>query len=385
MHFRIRVAALAIVLLRITATVEGGSLPFSQVNLVANLPGVAQTTDPNLQNPWGVSFSSGSPFWVSDNASGLATLYSVNAAGTVSTQGLVVTIPFAPGTGGPGNPTGQVNNTGAGNSAIFNGNNFLFVSEDGTISGWRGALGTMAEVLQTGSSANVYKGVAEASIGTNTYLYAANFRNGSIDVLKANSGEPNLTGNFTDPGIPSGFAPFNIQLLGGKLYVTYALQDAAKHDDMAGPGNGFVDVFDTNGNLISRVASHGALNSPWGLAIAPSSFGSLAGDLLVGNFGDGKINAYNLATNAFDGPLTSPNGQPIDIPGLWTLTIGNGASAGSLQNLYFTAGPNDEMDGIFGVIAAVPEPSSIVHGVLALILGSLACVRRRLRLATVRA
>ena len=179
---------------------------------------------------------------------------------------------------------------------------------------------------------------------------------------------PNLTGSFTDPGLPAGYAPFNIQNLGGKLYVTYALQGSGK-DEQAGPGLGFVSVLDTQGNFLGRVGSMGTLNAPWGLAIAPSSFGKFAGDLLVGNFGDGTINAFNLANDTFVGQLTGLDGKPLVIDGLWGLTPGNDGSAGSKNTIYFSAGPQDESNGLFGAItAAVPEPSSVV---LALIAGGI--------------
>jgi uncharacterized protein (TIGR03118 family) len=243
-------------------------------------------------------------------------------------------------------------------AGAFNGNAFLFGSEDGTISGWRGALGTSAETLQTGSSANVYKGIALGSAANNSYLYAANFRAGTIDILKGSAGAPDLTGHFVDPTLPSGFAPFNIRNLGGTLYVTYAMQDAAKHDDVAGLGNGFVDAYDLQGNFLRRIGSQGKLNSPWGIEIAPSSFGPLAGDLLVGNFGDGTINAFDLTGNTFIGQVSGRDGNPLSIDGLWGLSVGNGGGAGSSDKLYFTAGPDDESHGLFGLVASVPEVSS---------------------------
>ena len=187
---------------------------------------------------------------------------------------------------------------------------------------------------------------------------------GNIDILKGTAGSPDLAGKFTDPGIPNGYAPFNIQLLGGKIYVSYALQGSGK-DEQAGPGLGFVSVFDTQGTFIGRVASNGTLNAPWGLAIAPSSFGAFAGDLLVGNFGDGTINAFNLATDKFVGQLPGTDGKPLVIDGLWWLTPGNGTMAGSTDKLYFSAGPQDESNGLFGVITAVPEPSSLVLALIA--------------------
>ncbi len=328
---------------------------FNQTNLVTDNQAAnpAQITDPNLVNAWGISFSPTSPFWVSDNGAGVATLYNVNPnTNATSKLGLVVTIPPS----GTGTPTGQVFNANAG---AFNGDLFLFVSEDGTISGWRAALGTTAETLQAGSSDNVYKGTTEATINGFSYLYAANFRAGTIDVLKGTPGAPSLTSNFTDPNLPAGYAPFNIRHLGDKLYVTYALQDASKHDDVAGAGHGFVSVFDTQGNFLGRVGTGGTLNSPWGLAIAPGSFGEFGGDLLVGNFGDGRINAFDLSTNTLVDQLQAVGGGALSIDGLWGLTVGNDGNAGSSNKLYFSAGPNGEGDGLFGVITAVPEPATI--------------------------
>ena len=312
-------------------------------------------TDPHLVNAWGISSSATSPFWVSDNGTGLSTLYSVDPVTNVPTkQGLEVTIP------GDGSVTGQVFNGSAG----FNGDRFLFVSEDGTISGWHGALVTTAEILQLPSDA-VYKGAALVTVGGNAYLLAANFHSGNIDVLKGTPGSPDLAGKFTDPGLPANFAPFNIQLLGGKIYVAYAMQGAGK-DEQAGAGLGFVSVFDTQGNFQGRVASMGTLNAPWGLAIAPGSFGSFAGDLLVGNFGDGTINAFDLKTNAFVGQLTGPDGKVLSIDGLWGLTAGNGGSGGSKDSIYFSAGPGDESHGLFGVIYSIPEPSTVALGLIAI-------------------
>ncbi len=331
---------------------SAGAAGYAQTNLVSDLPG-ATLVDASLVNPWGLSASATSPFWVSDNGTGVVTIYSVDPATNVPAKtALTVTIP------GSGAVTGQVFNpvAGAGN---FNSDAFLFVSEDGTISGWRGALGTSAETLQTASPANVYKGVAYATIGTAAYLYAANFHNGTIDVLKGSATNPSLTGSFTDPALPSGYAPFNIQNLGGELYVSYAVQDAAGTGDVPGAGHGIVDKFDLNGNFIARLVSNGgALNSPWGLALAPANFGVLSGALLVGNFGDGKINAFNATTGAAVGPLRNSGGTPIVVQGLWGLRFGNGASGGGATNsLFFTAGiPGSgaiEDHGLFGVFTAV--------------------------------
>jgi uncharacterized protein (TIGR03118 family) len=326
--------------------------------------------DPDLINPWGVSSSPTGPLWISNNGMGVATIYSLSATNVPTKSGLRVTIP------GDGTLTGQVNTTG-GLLSPFNNDNFLFVNEDGTISGWRGALGTNAEVLKTADTANVYKGSAFANTGGHSYLYSANFRAGTIDVLKGDTTAPSLTGSFTDPNLTAGFAPFNIQNLGGKLYVTYALQDPTKHDDVPGMGNGFVNAFDLNGILLGRVATHGTLNSPWGLAIAPSAWGPLAGDLLVGNFGDGRINIFDPSNN-FLGQLNDTTGKPVSIDGLWALNVGNGGSGGNRGQIYFTAGPSDEMHGLFGVIS-IPEASPALLAVEAGAIGlGLWQARRRL-------
>jgi uncharacterized protein (TIGR03118 family) len=324
-------------------------------NLVTDDPSAhaAQVTDTNLVNPWGVAYSPTSPFWVANNGTGTSTLYSVNPATDVVTiVPLVVTIP------GAGNPTGMAFNAGSN----FGGDRFLFVSEDGTVSGWRPPLGTTAETLETPNPDDLYKGAATGAVGAFTYLYTTNFHEGEVEAEKGDPAAPDLPGNFTDPGLPSGYAPFGIANLGDLLYVTYAFQDPADPDEeLAGAGLGLVDVFDLNGNFISRFASNGPLNAPWGLAIAPASFGAFAGDLLVGNFGDGRINAYDLATHAFEGQLLDPLGAPITIDGLWALIPGNGGGAGSPTRIYFSAGPDEETHGLFGVIAAVPtvpEPAT---------------------------
>jgi uncharacterized protein (TIGR03118 family) len=333
------------------ASMSSRAVQVSQTNLVTDDQTVnaAQITDPGLVNAWGLSHSATSPFWVSSNGGGTSTVYHVDPATQVTSKlGLTVAIP------GTGAVTGQVFNTGG--ASQFNGDNFLFVSEDGTVSGWRGSLGTTAETLA--SVNGIYKGAAYSVIGGNGYLYAADFGRDSIDVFKGTPAATNLTGSFTDASLPSGYTPFNVQVLGGSLFVTYALREGTGGDETDGAGLGFVDQYDLQGNLIGRVASGGVLNAPWGLAIAPSSFGALAGSLLVGNFGDGRISAYNLATDSFLGQLNGVGGQPLAIDGLWALSVGNDGSAGSSQSLYFTAGPGGESHGLFGVLQAVPEPGS---------------------------
>lgn len=362
-------AALAAGIALALASMSSAAVEVSVTNLVTDDQGAnaAKITDPTLLNGWGISMSPTSPFWVSSNGGGVSEVYRVDPATQAVTKvPLTVTIP------GAGNPTGQVFNSGAG-AGQFNGNAFLFVSEDGTVSGWRGSLGTAAETLTTASSA-IYKGSALATIGGNTYLYAADFSGGGVAVLKGNPGAPALSGSFVDPSLPSGFAPFNVQALGGSLFVSYAEQTPGSGDETAGPGLGYVDRYDLQGNLLGRVASSGALNAPWGMAIAPTSFGALAGKLLVGNFGDGRISAYDLATDTFVGQLDGTDGHPLSIDGLWGLSIGNDGGAGSSQALYFSAGPGDESHGLFGVLVAVPEPPAA----MLLVLGLAGLMGRRL-------
>jgi uncharacterized protein (TIGR03118 family) len=307
--------------------------------------GAAAHVDTSLVNPWGISHSATSPFWVSNNGTNLSTLY--NTTGVK--QGLVVTI--------PGPPTGQVNNIGGANDFKVGGvkSNFIFATEDGTIAAR--ASGTTATTMHTTPGA-VYKGLAIGNNGSGVFLYAANFNSGKVDVFDNNFNPVSLSGSFNDAALPAGYAPFNVQTLNGKLYVTYALQDALKKDDVAGPGNGFVSVFDLNGNFLARVASGGTLNSPWGLDIAPAGFGSFANDLLVGNFGDGTINVFDPITNAFLGQLANAAGIPFMLDGLWALINGNGGNGGNPNRVYFTAGINGEQDGLFGSLQ-VPEPGSL--------------------------
>ena len=345
-------------LLSLAAVLAGLALPaaaatFAVTNLVTDdqVAHAAQITDPQLVNAWGLSNSASGPFWVSSNGFGASTLYSVNGATQVTSKlGLTVAIP------GAGNVTGQVFNGNA--ASAFGGNLFLFVSEDGTVSGWRPALGSTAETLAPASDANVYKGAAFATIAGSSYLYAANFRSGTIDVGKGDAAAPVLTGTFADATLPAGYAPFNVQNLAGSLYVAYAQQDADKKDEIAGAGLGIVDHFDLQGNLLGRVATGGTLDAPWGLAIAPASFGPWAGALLVGNFGDGRINAFDAGNDAFLGQVLGANGLPLAIDGLWALAPGNNGAAGSSQLLYFTAGPDGESHGLFGVLTPVPEPAT---------------------------
>jgi uncharacterized protein (TIGR03118 family) len=367
LDFRLAAAGLMLAVVFSTTAHAG----YMQTNLVSNVSGQAAFTDPNLVNPWGMAYSATSPFWVSDNGTGVSTLYD----GSGSKQALTVTIPSA-AAGGTARPTGQVFNGGAG----FNGDRFLFATEDGTIAGWRGALGTTAELVVNNTAAGAnYKGLAIGSNGAGTFIYAANFHTGNIDVYDSIFAPAFLPGAFTDPTLPAGYAPFNIQNLGGSLFVTYAQQDANAQDDVAGAGHGFVDVFDTSGNLQQRLISGGVLDSPWGVALAPADFGEFSNDLLVGNFGDGLINAFDPLTGALLGTLKDGKGNPILIDGLWALGFGNGAGAGLGNELFFTAGPNGETDGLFGKLSAVPEPSTILLlglGLVALNFTAIRCKKR---------
>jgi len=319
---------------------------YLQHNLVSDLPGLADFTDTNLINPWGISFSAASPFWITDNGTGLSTLY--NSTGAI--QSLVVTIPPPAGQSGPAAPSGTIANSVVGFTST-NGAaaHFLFDTEDGTISAWSSGPAAVLEVDLSSSNA-VFKGLAAGNHNGSNYIYATDFRNGQVDMFDTNY---SLVGSFTDATLPSGYAPFGIQNLGGQLYVTFALQDPAKHDDVAGPGDGYVDVFDTGGNLVEHFASRGALSSPWGIARAPLGFGPFSGDILIGNFGDGAINAYDPESGKRLGGLADTNGNPLQISGLWGIAFGNGKSGGSTHTLYFTSGPNGESDGLFGSLAAV--------------------------------
>jgi uncharacterized protein (TIGR03118 family) len=340
--------------------------------------------DPNLVNPWGTAESAGSPIWVADNGAGLSTLYSIGGSTPVSIASLVVSVP-APGDPlkATGAPTGAVfnpsaaaqqfkitgvdrNGVAASAAAIF-----MFATEDGTIVGWNpgvnpsgfdpsrtGTYGIVAvnnSATPTAADGAVYKGLAVATDAAGaTFLYATNFRAGTVEVYDASFHRVSLPASaFTDRHLPHGYAPFNIVVSGGRLFVTYAKQDRAKHDDVAGHGHGIVNIFDLNGQMVARFAQHGHLNSPWGLVQAPSSFGQFAGAVLIGNFGDGRIHAFDADTGKFLGPVVNSVGQEILIDGLWSLSVGNGKAGGDAGAINFTAGPNGEKDGLLGSLVPV--------------------------------
>jgi uncharacterized protein (TIGR03118 family) len=332
---------------------------------------IAKFFDPHLVNPWGVGESAASPFWISDNGAGVSTLH--NTAGTP--QALVVSIP-APGQplGSGGTPTGVVFNIDGGAlggfkiSGVTSGGLpttqpavFLFSAEDGTILGWNPGVnpvgfdpskaGTYAIIVAHPPSA-VYKGLAIATdSGGTTRLYASNFHNGTVDVFDTSFNLVQTPGGFIDTGLPRRYAPFNVVVVEGTLFVTYAVQDESAHDDVAGMSHGIVNRFDFEGHFLQRFAQHGQLNSPWGVALAPAGFGALAGAVWIGNFGNGHINAYNPTTGEFIDKVRNLHGQALVIDGLWSLKLGNGGNGGLANTIYFTAGPNGEQDGLFGSLS----------------------------------
>jgi len=341
---------LLLFVLCLTLTGMAAAQKYVQTNLVSDVPGWAATLDPNLVNAWGIAFSSQSPVWIADNHTGLSTLYT----GTGSIVPLVVNIP--PPDGGTGSaPTGIVFNGNGGFTVklhdVSGSSVFIFDTEDGTISGWNPGVDLHNAIRMVDNSKNgaIYKGLAIGTTTDGTFIYAANFHSGWVEMYDSNF---KWVKNFTDWDVPAGYAPFGIQTINGKLYVTFALQDEDKVDDAKGPGHGFVDIFDLSGNKVKRLVSRGALNSPWGLALAPANFGALSGTLLVGNFGNGHINAYDPWTGAPRGHMIRPNGSNVEIDGLWGLAFGNGAAAGPTNTLLFTAGPADETHGLFGSLTA---------------------------------
>jgi uncharacterized protein (TIGR03118 family) len=354
------------------------AMGFTDTALVSNSSAVVATAnkiDANLQNPWGIAVAPGLPFWISDNNSNLSTLYS--GVGAIETQSITgsptvgIAIP-ASAAGVQANPTGQVYN-GNGGFLIPTSNGqetalFIFDGEGGTIAAWAADSGAAAvtaydDGVVNGANHAVYKGLAIGTVSGATYLYATDLHNNKVDVFDTNFTKPAaMQGKFVDPNIPAGFVPFGIAALNGDLYVTFAKQDAAMHDETTGAGLGYVDIFDFSGNLKSQFASAGSLNAPWGIAMAPAGFGSLEGDVLVGNFGDGTINIFSpngTSLANFEGPLMSSSGQPIAFPGLWSLVFGNGDSDKPVTTLFYTAGFADQTDGVFGGITVASTPTPV--------------------------
>jgi uncharacterized protein (TIGR03118 family) len=310
---------------------------YSQTNLVSNSAGVAKTTDSQLLNPWGISFVPGQDFWIANNNSGTSTLY--DAQGNKD-AGLVVTIPGGAhnpnGNCSPGCPTGNVANT---NGTYFGGGLFIFDTEDGLVTSWTGANNTASIVFDNSASGAVYKGLA---LLNSTFLLAANFNSGKVDVLDRNFNPTSLGGSFADPSLPAGLAPHGIHVIGNQIYVAYAMQDTAKHDAQPGAGLGQVDIFDSNGNFVKTfVAAGGKLNAPWGVVETPATFGTFPSAILVGNFGDGTINAFDT-TGKFLGQLTDSSNKELVNPGLWDLAFGGGGTSGDPGTLYLTAGGGNQ-------------------------------------------
>ncbi len=352
----IRLALLSLVamtLLSLTATAQ----VFTVQNLVSDIPSVGtQPTDPDLVNPWGFVASSAGPWWVSDNGTGKLTLYDGNGL----KQGLVVNVPQWDNSPG-GNPSGQIFN-GTQDFKLSNNKPAAFIvsTEDGTIQGWNG--GTTTTIVVNGWPNAVYKGLALGSANGANYIYAANFRGGTVDVFDGTFQPHSFGANaFTDSTLPSGYAPFNVANINGNILVSYALQDDQKHDDVAGVGHGYIDVYNNQGTLLQRLPHAYALNSPWAMVVAPAGWGQWSGKLLVGQFGSGAIAAYDLTTNLFQGVLSDDQGLALRINGLWGLSFGNGASSGPKTTLYFAAGYFAEAHGLFGTITVSNNVTRTPH------------------------
>jgi uncharacterized protein (TIGR03118 family) len=317
--------------------------------LVSDQPGVAAHTDAHLVNGWGITAGPTTPWWVSNNGTDTSTLYD----GTGAARPLVVSVDGAP-TGTVFNGTTSfVVQSGAASGAA----RFIFSTEGGQVLGWNPGVPAGSTVALLGADRSgagaIYKGLAIAMSDGHPYLYATDFHNGRVDVFDGTFTLQDWPGAFVDPTLPAGYGPFGIQELGGTIYVTYAKQDADREDEIAGEGLGFVSAFGTDGSFMGRVASGGSLNAPWGLAWAPADWGRFSGNLLVGNFGDGRIHGYAMTSSGWEdrGPLRGTDHRPITIDGLWGLGFGNGSASGPTTSLYFAAGPDDETHGLFGAIA----------------------------------
>lgn len=323
---------------------------FMATDLVSDVARPGVHTDANLVNAWGIAFNPTGFAWVANNGTSTSTLYDGNGV----PQTLVVAIPA--GTGGTASPTGIVFNASQDFKVTQNGvtgaSAFIFAGEHGTISGWSPSVNRTSAIMVVdgGSAGPVYKGLALASYAGANYLYAADFSHNAIDVYNAGFAKVTLPGSFRDPGLPAGYAPFGIQAIGDRIYVAYAKQAASGPDEVKGAGLGIIAAFDTSGVFVKELATGGALNAPWGLAMAPANFGTFSKTLLVANFGDGKINAYNPSTGAFAGTLSQADGTPIVIDGLWGIAFGNGVNAQPMNTLFYTAGPADETHGAYGRI-----------------------------------
>lgn len=347
----IEIVSTLVLIMSLALSAQAIGQGYAKTNLVSDIPGLAKFTDPNLVNPWGIAHSSTSPWWVSDNGMGVSTLYN----GTGNPLSLVVTIPTPDGTGTSA-PTGVVFNGGSDfNVTTGNASRFIFVTEDGTIAGWNPTVNPTNAVIKVNKQGAVYKGVIIGNMDGKNVLYVADFSGATIDVFDTNFNQMLLPDNrFVDDQIPEGFAPFNVQNINGNIFVAFAKLSPERVDEVAGTGLGFVDEFDTHGNLIMRLKHGFWLNAPWGITMAPSDFGKFSNHLLVGNFGSGMIAAYDIKNGSFHGLLRF-NGKPIKIDGLWGLGFGNGGNAGPNNTLFFAAGIDDEAHGLFGTITSNKE------------------------------
>jgi uncharacterized protein (TIGR03118 family) len=343
------IARLSLVALMMTVALPAMAGTVTQTNLTSDGAVTAAVTDPNLKNPWGISYSPTGPFWVSDNATGLTTLYD----GTGAIQSLVVTVPAAGS--GTGTPTGQLFN-GTQDFVVHAGGksgpaSFIFVTEDGTISGWNFNVNPATAIVAVNRSSNgaVYKGIAMFTNNGKNFLLATDFHGGTVDVFNSKF---KLVTSFRDPTLSKAYSPYNVAVLDGNIYVTYAVVDKARHDSVSGKGKGAIEEVTFAGKTLVRYL-HGQLNAPWGMTVAPASFGKYAGDILVGNFGNGWIPAFTTAL-APRGVLKGAGGTPVAIDGLWALIPGNGGSGGDTSKIYFTAGINNEADGLFGSLTFSP-------------------------------
>jgi uncharacterized protein (TIGR03118 family) len=322
---------------------------YSQTNLVANTAGVANHTDAQLSNPWGISFIPGQPFWIANNNGGTSTLYDAQG----NKDALVVSIPVAAHNPCPqGCPTGTVANSQAG---VFGNGAFLFDTEDGIIANWTGQ-GNAVTVVDNSGAGAVYKGLALLNNNEGAFLLAANFNSGKIDVFDHNFNPTHLAGSLTDPHLPAGYAPHGVKVIANVILVAYAIPDAAKHDPVIGAGLGIVDAFDTEGNFTRTFAMGGMLNAPWGMVMAPATFGPFSSDVLIGNFGDGTMNAYDTQGH-FVGQVTDSAGHAIVNPGLWDMVFGAGGT-GDPSTLYFTAGGANQTSGLFATLV----PATAANG-----------------------
>jgi uncharacterized protein (TIGR03118 family) len=347
-------AALVVALVAVGASsAEGPGNHYKVTNLASDVPGLAPATDSNLQNTWGLARGPATPWWIANNGTGSTSVY--------TSTGTRLDLGGLPAQGVPGDPTGAVFSGIAGQFQVGTAadptalatSNFVFDSEDGTISAWRIGSTAAQVTVDLSSSDAVFKGLAISNGPSGPRLYATDFANNSVDVFDGSWNQVNTPGAFVDPTLPKDYSPFGIQTIGDRVFVTYAKQQPGSEDESHGQGLGFVDAYDLDGKFLGRVAQHGQLNAPWGLAMAPASFGSFGGDLLVGNFGDGQINAYQEMPNGhFEhrGTLHTETNGKLSIDGLWALEFGNAGSNGDPQTLFFTAGIDDEAHGLFGTI-----------------------------------